>query len=75
VSGVPDRASIHRGWARDAGQHLGEVRTEATFGARGWDVFLAYVSQIPLGDVTADALILNYDLFNFSAFFILENKS
>jgi hypothetical protein len=50
VSGVPDGASIHRGWTRDAGQYLGRVRSEAAFGACDWDAFLAGV------DATGDAL-------------------
>jgi hypothetical protein len=36
VSDIPDRASIHREWARDAEQYLGHDRTEATFRARDW---------------------------------------
>jgi hypothetical protein len=55
VSGVPDGVSIHRGWARDAGQYLRDVRSEATFGACDWDDFLADVPQIPLGDALGDA--------------------
>ena len=55
VSGVPGGDSIHRGWARDAGQYLRDVWSEAAFGACDWDIFLAGVPQIPLGDALGDA--------------------
>jgi hypothetical protein len=55
VSGVSDRASIHREWARNAGQYLGHIRTEAAFGGMRLGCFFAGLRDA-LGDATGDAL-------------------